>query len=523
MKQDLLDRRSSGVLLHVTSLPGPHGSGDLGPAAHAFASFLANAGQRWWQMLPVGPTGSWGSPYDSPSAFAGSPRLIALAPLVAQGLLREDEVAAPKRLQSCREVDFSASTSFRKPRLRAAFERFERRRSLSLRRQFDAFRQDAGAWLDDYALYTALKQAQGDACWTAWPAGLRDRRAAELKRARASLAQEIRFIEFEQFQFQLQWEQLRRHCHRLGVRLLGDIPIYVAHDGADTWANRELFHLDRLGKRRVVAGVPPDMFSATGQLWGNPLYRWPVLARGGFRWWIQRFQTMLKRFDAVRLDHFIGFSRYWEVEAGARTAQHGRFVPVPGAAFLERAKEELGSLPMVAEDLGVVTPEVRSLRRRFELPGMNILQFAFGDPTQPSDYQPHRHERNSVVYTGTHDNDTTVGWFRERLSSSASSEQRAEGRRALDYADSDGRAPHWDMIRLALMSVANTAVFPMQDLLGLGSEARMNTPGTLDGNWTWRVRDKQLSSALAEHMAELCGRYERRTAIGSSQGRRRSR
>lgn len=510
MSPSPLPDRASGVLLHPTSLPGPHGHGDLGPAAHRFAEFLADAAQSWWQMLPLGPPGTGNSPYDSPSTFAGNPGLVSLEQLAADGLLEPGEIAAPRRL-SGRKARFDRAASYRLPRLRRAHERFSASVSKADARALSAFREEQKSWLEDFALYQALKTAHDGAPWYEWEPDLVARRPPALRRARRRLAGEVAFHEFLQYEFDKQWRALQRRCHDLGIRLLGDVPIYVAHDGADVWAHREIFHVDRTGRQRVVAGVPPDAFSSTGQLWGNPLYRWASLDKSGYSWWIARLGLTLSRFDAVRLDHFIGFRRYWEVKAGARTAQRGRFVRVPGERFLSAVEAALGGLPFIAEDLGIVTDEVRALRDRFGLPGMRVLQFAF-DEDGPNDYQPHRYPRHSVAYTGTHDNDTAVGWFRERAPSGDRKRARElalRRRRVLDYLGSDGAEVHWDLIRLTLMSVADTAIFPMQDLLGLGSAARMNTPGTAHDNWTWRVQADEIAPAVAERMAGLCETYER--------------
>lgn len=517
MNPSPLSERASGVLLHPTSLPGPHGHGDLGPAAHRFAGFLASAGQSWWQMLPLGPPGAGNSPYDSPSTFAGSPGLVSLEQLAADGLLEPGEIAPTRGLQGKR-ARYGAAARYRLPRLEQAHDRFRVSAPKRDKRAFEAFREEQRSWLDDYALYQALKSAEGGAPWYEWQADLVARRPAALRRARRRLADGIAFQEFVQYQFDRQWRALQRRCRELGIRLLGDVPIYVAHDGADVWAHRELFHVDRAGRRRVVAGVPPDAFSATGQLWGNPLYRWSALDKSGYAWWIARLALTLSRFDAVRLDHFIGFRRYWEVKAGARTAQRGRFVQVPGERFLTAVESALHGLPFVAEDLGIMTDEVRTLRDRYGLPGMRVLQFAFDD-AGPNDYQPHRYPRHAVAYTGTHDNDTAVGWFNERAprgDRKRARELSERRRRVRDYLGSDGREIHWDMIRAALMSVAGTAVFPMQDLLGLGSAARMNTPGTSRDNWSWRVEQAALAPDVAERMAALCEIYERTPERGRS-------
>lgn len=502
--------RTSGILLHPTSLPGPYGVGDLGPAAHRFAEWLGAAGQSFWQMLPVGPPGTANSPYDSPSSFAGSALLISLELLAQRGWLKKSEIVAAKPLGT-RRADYAGAARFREPRLRQAFERFRAGAKAADREELARFRAEQSSWLRDYTLFSALKSAHGGACWSTWTPELRLRNAAALRRAGAELKDQVEYHEFLQFEFHRQWAELRERCQALGVRLLGDVPMFVAYDGADVWANPELFHLDDQGRRTVVAGVPPDAFSRTGQLWGNPLYRWDVARRTGYRWWIERFKTTLTRFDAARLDHFIGFRRYWEVPAKSKTAMRGRYVTAPGEDFFEKVRRALGGLPFMAEDLGIVTPEVTALRDRFELPGMCILQFAFSDPNG-SDYLPHRFGRHSVVYSGTHDNDTTVGWFKSTAATGRgprAAASRAERERVLAYAGSSGRSIHWDIIRLGLMSVANTAVFPLQDLLGLGSQARMNTPGTTQNNWQWRVRPGELTDDLSERMSSLARLYDR--------------
>lgn len=481
-----LARRASGVLLHPTSLPGPGEWGDLGPEAFRFADFLAEAGQRWWQMLPIGPVGAADSPYLSSSSFAGDPRLVSLEALARDGLL-------PRAQRS----------GSREAWLRYAFERFRSRpRALS---ELAAFRNRCRHWLPDYALFEALRNAYRGATWTAWQAPLRDRHPRALARARRALATEIRFHEFVQYAFERQWAALRAHCADRGIGLIGDVPIFVSHDSADVWAHPEIFRLDARGRPQVVAGVPPDYFSRTGQLWGNPLYRWEVLRRRGYDWWLARLRAAFARFDAVRLDHFIGFHRYWEVPAGARTAVHGRWRPGPGAPFFEAVFRSLGRVQLIAEDLGRITPEVEALRDRFGLPGMRVLQFAFGSDPGSERYRPHRYPRNCVVYTGTHDNDTLVGWFRGASAPHVARERAF----ALRYAASDGREVHWDFIRLAWSSVANTAIVPAQDLLGLGSEARMNTPGVPTGNWRWRLRPRQLGPPIARRLRELTETYGR--------------
>lgn len=502
-----LDERASGLLLHPTSLPGPYGCGDLGPEARAFAGFLFEAGQRWWQMLPVGPVGYGNSPYSAQSAFAGSPLLLDLDALAN----RYGVGAAPTALPVDR-VDYGAASAVRYDALRDAFAAHQQDATPEERDEYERFVAENAGWLDDWSLYAALKQAHAQAPWIQWAPPLRDRDPDALDRARREHASDIALHNFLQWQFERQWAALREHCEALGVGLIGDVPIFVAHDSADVWAHRELFLLKSDGHPSVVAGVPPDYFSATGQRWGNPLYDWPRLAESGFGWWIERLRVGLQRFHALRLDHFIGFQRYWEIPADEPTAENGVWSPGPGAALFEAARNALGELPLIAENLGVVTPEVEALRRQFGFPGLRILQFAFGDDPHASDFKPHHYERATVVYTGTHDNDTTVGWFHDRggPDSVRTAEQaEIERRFAMAYLNSDGRAIHWDMIRAAQASVANLALVPVQDVLGLGSEARMNRPGRPDGNWEWRLRPGALDDAVAARLAELARLYDR--------------
>jgi 4-alpha-glucanotransferase len=453
-------------------------------------------------MLPVVPPGKGSSPYDGASAFAGSPWLVSLEVLAREGLLAASDPGSGALGDAARA---------REPGLRRAFERWHRRGG-ARRAGFDGFRASHRRWLRDFALFSALKAAHGGTAWTDWDDEVRRRRPAALARARRRLADEILYHEFVQFQFDRQWSDLRRHCRRRGVGLFGDLPIFVAHDSADVWAHPEIFRLDAGGRPAVVAGIPPDYFTRTGQLWGNPLYRWDVLRRRGYDWWLARLRSTFARFDAVRIDHFVGFHRFWEVPGGAATAERGRWAPGPGAAFLEAVFRRLGPVQLLAEDLGVVTPEVKALRDRFGLPGMRVLQFAFGDDPEAEAYQPHNYPAHCVVYTGTHDNDTTAGWFRD-AGSGASTRSKAQIRReralALRYLASDGSEIHWDMIRLAWMSVADTALAPAQDLLGLGSAARMNRPGIAPGNWGWRLRPRQLGPAVADRLAELTVTYGR--------------
>jgi 4-alpha-glucanotransferase len=503
--------RSSGILLHPTSLPGRFGVGDIGPSAHRFAEFLARAGQSFWQMLPIVPPGGGDSPYDSPSAFAGSPLLVSLEVLHERGLLEASDLACPDELARAPRADYQAARGFREPRLRKAFATFEARATEGERRDLDAFCERERDWLDDYALFSALSRAHQGTPWTRWPAPHAQREPSALERARAALAADVGFHRFVQYEFSRQWAALRARCAELGVRLLGDVPMFVSHDSADVWSERRVFRLLENGERAVLAGVPPDYFASEGQLWGNPMFDWDALRESRYGWWLSRLRRTLERFDAARLDHFIGFRRAWEVPARASTARDGRFVDVPGDDFLQVARETFGSLPFIAEDLGALTDDVVALRDRFDLPGMRVLEFAFSSDTW-REYQPHRFRRRTVVYTGTHDNDTVLGWLasadREHDGHRAA-ELRAERARALAYAQSDGREAHWDMIRLAVASVADTAIFPMQDVLGQGSDARMNVPGTPTGNWRYRVNEESLSREVAERLRSLCQTYER--------------
>lgn len=508
---DATPARAAGILLHLTSLPGPHGTGDLGPDARAFIDFLGDAGQQVWQMLPIHPAGAGNSPYSGASAFAGDPMLLSLVDLVDEGLLAPAEVPAALA-EDC--TDHLAARALREQALRLAFTRFRPGRD------YERFERDAASWLDDHALFEALSRAHG-APWSAWPSALRDREPAALAEARTTHAPEIAYVGFVQYVFALQWARLRRHARGRGVRLIGDIPIFVAHDSADVWAHRAQFHVDERGEPTFVAGVPPDYFSETGQRWGNPLYRWKRMRRDGYRWWCDRFRALLERFDQVRIDHFIGFSRYWKIPASEPTAQHGRWARGPGAELFARARRALGSLPFIAEDLGEVTPAVRALRDRFALPGMRVFQFGFGADIQAADFQPHRYPPNCVAYTGTHDNDTLRGWLDDvggagtpRTPKQAASERL----RAIEYVVGPGsvldRPAHLAILRVLYASAANTVIAPMQDVLGLGSEARMNTPGRAEGNWTWRVPRAALVPEVARTLHALARVYERLPRAG---------
>ena len=500
----VLGARTSGILLHPTSLPGPWGIGDLGPEAVSFLEFLRETRQGLWQVLPLGPTGYGDSPYQCFSAFAGNPLLVSLDLLREEGLLAAADLPRKAELPEG-QVDYAAVQQLKGSRLRRAFETFEKQASPSQRDELEAYCRESAVWLDDFALFMAVKHAHAGASWNEWEGDLRQREPGALERARRELAGEVRREQFAQFLFFRQWGTLREQARERGIRILGDLPIFVAHDSADVWAHPELFHLGADGRPSFVAGVPPDYFSATGQLWGNPLYRWEALERSGYRFWVERFRAALRLFDVVRLDHFRGFEAYWEVPADEDTAENGRWVPGPGAALFESVERELGPLPVVAENLGVITPEVEALRERFGWPGMAILQFAFGSDSHANDFLPHNYERRLVVYTGSHDNDTAVGWWRSGVGDTTRSADEVEKERAFAraYLGTSGEEIHWDLIRTVLASIAETAIVPLQDVLGLGSEARMNVPSRPSGNWRWRFRREQLEPAMRKRLRRL--------------------
>jgi 4-alpha-glucanotransferase len=489
----MINNRTSGILLHPTSLPGPFGAGDLGTDAYLFVDWLKQAGQTWWQVLPLGEIGPGNSPYMSSSAFAGNVLLIDLHELAQHGWLAAEDLIADPAFRADR-VDFSLQSPFRLSRLRRAAGRFFA--ADSERADYQAFCQSESAWLDDYARFMTIVEQQQWRHWNLWPAELAGRDAAALQRLDNDSADEIGFWKFCQWCFLRQWQKLKTYANERGVRLIGDIPIFVAYQSADVWAHRELFELDESGTPAVVAGVPPDYFSETGQLWGNPLYRWDVHEDSGFFWWIRRLQHALRSFDQVRIDHFRGFSEYWEVPANESTAINGRWMPGPGAKLFEAFERAFPELPIIAEDLGIITQDVVELRDRFNLPGMRILQFAFAeDHTHP--FLPGNYIANTIAYTGTHDNDTMVGWW-----NTASGRERAF---VCEYLGSAQVDVPWDMIRALSASVANTVIFPMQDVLGLSGEHRMNYPGRAEGNWEWRFCWEQVEHWQTVRLAEITG------------------
>lgn len=509
-------RRSCGVLLHPTSLPGHHGSGDLGPAAYRFVDFLASAGQTWWQMLPVNPPGDppGNSPYSSTSAFAGSPWLISLDLLVEEGLLSKSDVAPEGSLNGHVVAQLRKGLEFRSHRLRKAFTAFERRRGGADRDAFAAYCRQHRQWLDDWALYAALRDKNDGTPSYTWPQELRLRKPAALREARQTLAGEVRYQQFLQFVFDRQWSALRAYAHGRGVGLIGDIPIFVSHDSADVWAHRSLFLLDEQGMPKAISGYPPDSFNALGQTWGHSQYAWAAHKREKFAWWIRRFKETLALFDGVRIDHFLGFHRTWHIPYGAANAKRGKWVPSPGFELFRALKRALPDAQIIAEDLGKLTPQAAKLRDTFNFPGMRVMQFGFGPG---GDYHlPHRYPKRSVIYPGTHDNNTIVGWLEELRTSDSvplHKSRASEYSKVLRYLNSDGRAGHMDLIRAAMSSVADTVIFQAQDILGLDTRSRMNVPGTAEGNWRWRLREGQLAPSHAAKLREMCELYDRMSPL----------
>ena len=494
--------RSAGILLHPTSLPGPFGIGDIGPAAHAWIDTLARTGLTWWQILPVGPTGFGDSPYQSYSTFAGNLNLLSPELLVHYGLLTEEDVRPPAFPND--RVDYPAVEPFKLGLVRRAWANFRAGRADHLRAAYDGFLHEKQAWVGDYALFMAIKDARGGQPWYDWPGDLRHRGPA-LADARHELADSVGAHLFGQFLFFRQWAALRAHAREKGVRLIGDVPIFVSPDSADVWAYPLGYLLDDNLRPRVVAGVPPDYFSKSGQLWGNPHYDWEAMRRDGFAWWVARMKATLDLVDLVRIDHFRGFCAAWQVPGGEATAVNGKWVPGPGRELFDRLRAEIGGLPFIAEDLGEITPGVYALRDGLGLPGMKVLHFAFDKPTNP--FLPHNYPSHCVAYTGTHDNDTTRGWY-----ATCPEYERELYRR---YVARDGSDVAWDLIRLAWSSVADLAIAPLQDVLDLGTDARMNTPGTCGGNWRWRVPAGLPDGWALGRLTEMTAMYGRvRTPAG---------
>ncbi len=489
----LFAQRRAGILLHPTSLPGAGWCGTLGENARRFVDFLHATGCTLWQMLPTGPTHEDGSPYQSLSAHAGSPDLIDLEWLAEKSWIAKTSVPATI-------ADRNQARELRSQLAQEFFAFLESENGAGERERYDRFCQENQYWLDDFALFLAIRESQGDTAWNHWPAALRQRQAKAIGQVRTELQQQLQRCFFEQYAFAQQWLELRSYAAAKHVHLFGDLPIFVAHDSADVWAHQTLFSLDGDGNPLTVAGVPPDYFSETGQHWGNPHYNWPAMEKDGFRWWLARFRSMLQNFDLIRVDHFRGFESYWEIPAGAPDARGGRWVAAPGRALLSACFQEHQELPLVAENLGLITDAVEELRHEFGLPGMRVLQFAFdGNPYNP--HLPHNHDWLEVVYTGTHDNDTSVGWHRNLPEQAREHVER--------YLGQSSEAISWSLIRAAIASVSQMSIIPLQDLLGLGSEARMNTPGTMGANWSWRFDWHQLSDDESRRLRELLELYGR--------------
>ncbi|MDH5467764.1 MAG: 4-alpha-glucanotransferase [Candidatus Aminicenantes bacterium] len=504
-----MKKRGSGILFHITSLPSSFGIGDLGPWAYTFVDFLAEAKQAYWQILPFNPTApAFGnSPYNSYSAFACNPLLLSPELMVREGLLAEEDIIPDKRLRSKR-VDYNSVVAFKRKLFQTAFQRFKESKDKS---DYEKFCKENTSWLDDLALFLALKEHFQKRVWSDWPLDVRDRREEALEAMRKALHEDMERERFLQYVFITQWSALRSYCQEKGIQIIGDIPVYVNYDSVDLWTHPELFKLDQKKRPYAVAGVPPGNFSATGQLWGNPLYRWDILKEREYDWWVQRVDHNLRLFDIVRIDHFRGFVGYWEIPATENNAVNGEWKEAPAEDFFRVLTEKNPHLPLIAEDLGIITPDVREVMEHFAFPGMRVLLFAFGEDDPMHPYLPHTYEENCVVYTGTHDNNTVRGWFKREA-------KPAEKKRVFRYIGRkvSKKDIHWEFIRLAMQSVAKTAIIPMQDVLGLGEEARMNLPATGKGNWEWRLLPEQITSQLAKKISDMTETYGRACSSFSS-------
>ena len=502
--------RASGVLLHVTSLPNQYGIGDLGSAAFDFVEFLKKSKQSYWQILPLGPTGYGDSPYQCFSAFAGNTNLISPEILVDENLVSQNEIDRAQVLNSPK-VDFGKVIKWKGAMLEEAYTKFSQMADNELCESYEGFIKESEDWLEDYALFRAIKISQGGKSWLEWDESLRLREELALREAKVKLRDEIRRQKFYQFLFFRQWDRLKKYANDQGVRIIGDVPIFVALDSADVWCNSQEFKLEKDGSPKVVAGVPPDYFSKTGQLWGNPIYDWDSMELDGFSWWVARVKFALRNVDILRIDHFRGFIASWEVPGKDKTAEKGRWVEVPGKRLFQTMGSEIDKLPIIAEDLGDITREVRQLRDDFGFPGMRILQFGLGGDGKNRDL-PHNYVKNCVAYTGTHDNDTAVGWYKSRVRK-GTEQNESQSNKELDfclkYLNSDGKEIHWDFIRAVLASAANTAVVPMQDILGLDNQARMNLPASNKGNWSWHLKSDWFADEIVERLLELTEIYGR--------------
>lgn len=502
--------RASGILLHPTSLPGDFGIGDLGDEAFSFIDLLVSARQTYWQILPLGPTGFGDSPYQCFSAFAGNTLLISPEKLVEDGLISDADLEDRPDFIA-HKVDFGSVYDWKNQLLPKAYEGFHHVTSVDLRGKFETFCQENEFWLEDYALFRSIKATQDQKPWYEWPDELKLREPSELRAVHEKLYDKIQAEKFYQFLFFRQWFMVKEYANQNGIKIIGDIPIFVAADSADVWCNQNKFKLNSDGTAKVVAGVPPDYFSKTGQLWGNPIYDWDAMRGDGFRWWVARVHSTLLTVDVVRIDHFRGFAASWEVPGGEQTAENGRWVDVPGKELFITLRRSLGDLDIIAEDLGVITPDVEELRDGFGFPGMRILQFAFGGDAKNHDL-PHNYVNNCVAYTGTHDNDTTVGWLNSQAGAGSTRDAVEISREhdyCLKYLDADGEDIHWDFIRAVWASVADTAITPLPDLLGIGTEGRMNLPASDSGNWHWRMTRESISEEIVSKLKELTEIYGR--------------
>ncbi len=491
--------RSCGTLLHPTSLPSKYGMGDFGHEALEFIRFLTETGQTIWQVLPLGPTGYGNSPYTSYSAFAGNHYLISLDTLVGKGLLKPEEVKTAE-LPITTRADYDASYEAKNRLFKIACDRFYSALRPEDEERLNTFKEKNSFWLENYCLFIALSKAHGRIPWNQWSPEYAQKKKRAIEKFISQNSEEIKYQTWVQFEFFNQWQALKNLANNVGIRIIGDIPIFVDHNSADVWGNPQYFEVDKQGNRKLVAGVPPDYFSETGQLWGNPLYKWKTLQKDGYSWWVERFRQMFELYDAIRVDHFRGFDAYWQVDAKEKTAIYGKWINGPGENLFNTIKEQLGELPIIAEDLGVITPSVEELRDRFNFPGMKILQFAF-DSDSTNSFLPHNYTQNCVVYTGTHDNDTTLGWYKTA--------PELEQHRAREYTNSNGTEIHWDLIRSGMLSVADQAIFPLQDFMNLDTSHRMNIPGTVKNNWLWRYTPEMLQKIdrnKIRYLSELSNR-----------------
>jgi 4-alpha-glucanotransferase len=496
--------RASGVLLHITSLPGDYGIGDLGNEAFQFVDFLLDTGQKLWQILPLVPPGYDNSPYSGTSVFAGNPLLISLDKLLEEGLLNFDDLKDKPAFNDNR-VDYNAVSTFKNRILRKAFLNFYNLGNRELTVGYEDFLRRHKNWLDKYAMFTTIREENNYIPWNQWEHGLKSCNKDSLNNYKEKFESSINFHKFVQFIFYRQWSRLKQYCNGKGISIIGDMPFYVYLDSDTVWSNPELFEIDNNYQPLFVAGVPPDYFSKDGQLWGNPLYKWDIMKQNGYSWWLDRFRSIMSRVDIIRIDHFRGFQNYWEIPADAATAETGKWRHGPGLELFQAVENKLGELPVIAEDLGIITPDVTTLREQLGFPGMKVLQFAFSDDSGDNPHLPDNYPVSCVAYTGTHDNDTTIGWFNNTVNHSTMTEEEteAERKRVIAYTGTDGSHIEIDFMRLCLSSVANTAIIPMQDILGLGSEARMNIPGKPHGNWEWRFTFDQLTKEKKDTLSEL--------------------